>query len=214
MHGLPRDRRRRQEQGRPGTQRARRPPLRHGGGLFLLGCQQAFRHHLERGPIQGLHQGPQGEDSRYQDGIRRHQEREGSRRSLGVSRAIRQGRKDQAAVDIPTSIFSEQAGKPEAGYGGRFLTSDRRADLTVQSVPNDAGFSPAVFLARKNPPRDIVYKKVTPRFLVVSSFRKEKIWYNRCNFAGRFINCVLINYPAAEKRQWDSVVTRISDTLA
>jgi hypothetical protein len=98
-----------------------------------------------------------------------------------------------AAVDIPTSIFSEQAGKPEAGYGGRFLTSDRRADLTVQSVPNDAGFSPAVFLARKNPPRDIVYKRVTSQFFVVSSFRKEKIWYNRCNFAGRFINCVLIN---------------------
>jgi hypothetical protein len=119
-----------------------------------------------------------------------------------------------AAVDIPTSIFSEQAGRPEAGYGGRFLTSDRRADLTVQSVPNDAGFSPAVFLARKNPPRDIVYKRVTPRFFVVSSFSKGKIWYNRCNFAGRFINCVLINYPAAEKRQWDSVVTRISNTLA
>jgi hypothetical protein len=25
---------------------------------------------------------------------------------------------------------------------------------------------------------------------------------------------VLIHYPAAEKRQWDSVVTRISNTLA
>jgi hypothetical protein len=119
-----------------------------------------------------------------------------------------------AAVDIPTSIFSEQAGKPEAGYGDRFLTSDRRADLTVQSVPNDAGFSPAVFLARKNPPRDIVYKRVTPRFFVVSSFSKGIIWYNRCNFAARYINCVLINYPAAEKRQWDNVVTRISNTLA
>ena len=43
--------------------------------------------HLERGPIQG----PEGEDSRYQDGIRRHQEREGSWRALVVSRAIRQG---------------------------------------------------------------------------------------------------------------------------
>jgi hypothetical protein len=119
-----------------------------------------------------------------------------------------------AAVDIPTSIFSEQAGKPEAGYGGRFLTADRRADLTVQSVSNEAGLSPAVFLARKNPPRDIVYKRVTPRFFVVSSFRNGKIWYNRCNFAGRFINCVLLNYPAAEKRQWDGLVTRISNTLA
>jgi hypothetical protein len=52
------------------------------------------------------------------------------------------------------------------------------------------------------------------RFFVVSGFRKENIWYNRCNFAGRYINCVLINYPAAEKHEWDNVVTRISNTLA
>ena len=119
-----------------------------------------------------------------------------------------------AAVDIPTTIFTEDAGKPATGYGRRFLTSDGRADLTVQSVPNDAGDSPAVFLAKMNPPSNIVYKRVTPRFFVVSSFRKGKVWYNRCNFDGRFMNCVLINYPAAEKPQWDSVVTRISNTLA
>jgi hypothetical protein len=119
-----------------------------------------------------------------------------------------------AAVDLPDSIFAENAGKPEAGYGARFLSSDRRANLTVQSVANDSGFSPAAFLARKNPPPDIVYKKVTAQFFVVSSFAKGKIWYDRCNFAGRFINCVLINYPASEKRQWDSIVTRISNTLA
>ena len=120
-----------------------------------------------------------------------------------------------AAVDIPASIFTEAAGKPQGdGYGGRFFTSDRRADLTVQSVANDAGLSPSAFLAQRNPPPGIVYKRVTPRFFVVSSFRNERIWYNRCNFAGRFAHCVLINYPAAEKRQWDSVVTRISNTLA
>jgi hypothetical protein len=35
-----------------------------------------------------------------------------------------------------TSIFSEEAGKPETGYGARFTTPDRRADLTVQSIIN------------------------------------------------------------------------------
>jgi hypothetical protein len=118
-----------------------------------------------------------------------------------------------ANVDFPNEIFSQDAGQPESGYGRRFLTADGRANLTVQSVPNDAGDSPAVFLAKMNPPSNIVYKRVTPNFFVVSSFRNGKIWYNRCNFAGRFMNCVLINYPAAEKRQWDSVVTRISNTL-
>jgi hypothetical protein len=117
-------------------------------------------------------------------------------------------------AQIPTTIFSEDGGKPEAGYGRRFLTSDRRANLTVQSIQNESGDSPAVFLAKKNPPRNIVYRRVTSGFFVVSSFRDDKIWYNRCNFTGHFVNCVLINYPAVEKRQWDNVVTRISNTLA
>jgi hypothetical protein len=119
-----------------------------------------------------------------------------------------------AVAQIPTTVFSEDGGKPDAGYGRRFLTADRRATLTVESIPNETGDSPAAFLAKKNPPTNIAYRRVTPRFFVVSRFRDDKIWYNRCNFAGRFVNCVLINYPAAEKRQWDGVVTRISNTLA
>jgi hypothetical protein len=118
-----------------------------------------------------------------------------------------------ASADVPVSVFSEEAGKPETGYGRRFLTSDRRANLTIQSVLNE-GRSPARFLAGKNPPASIVYRKVTGRFFVVSSFRNDMIWYNRCNFAGAYANCILINYPADEKSQWDGIVTRISNTLA
>ncbi|MBR0846276.1 hypothetical protein JQ543_00865 [Bradyrhizobium diazoefficiens] len=115
-------------------------------------------------------------------------------------------------VDIPSSTFTEEAGRPD-GYGVQYRTADGRADLTVQAVPND-GSSPAAFLARKNPPSGIVYKHVTPRFFVVSSIRRGKIWYDRCNFASRYVHCVLINYPVAEKRQWDAIVTRISHTLS
>jgi len=117
------------------------------------------------------------------------------------------------SVDIPTSVFTEDAGKPKGAYGKQFLTSDGRANLTVESLDNENGVSPATFLARKNPPKHIVYKRVTPRFFVVSSFRNNKIWYDRCNFAASTISCVLINYPAAEKREWDGIVTRISNTL-
>ena len=119
-----------------------------------------------------------------------------------------------AVVDIPTSVFSKDAGKPEGGYGRRFRTSDDRAILTVQTLTNDQEDSPAGFLAKKNPPQNVVYKKVTHRFFAISSFRNDKIWYNRCNFAARLVTCVLISYPASEKRQWDGIVTRISNTLA
>lgn len=116
------------------------------------------------------------------------------------------------SVDIPSSLFTEEAGQPD-GYGVKYRTGDGRADLTVQAVPND-GSSPAAFLARKNPPAGIIYKRIAPRFFVVSSIRRGKIWYDRCNFGSRYVHCVLINYPAAEKRQWDAVVTRISRTLS
>ena len=116
------------------------------------------------------------------------------------------------ADDIPTSVFTEPAGKPD-GYGERFRTSDGSADLTVQAVP-DQGLSPAEFLARKNPPSGIVYKRITPKFFVVSSIKRGAIWYDRCNFSRRYVHCVLINYPAAEKRQWDRIVTRISHSLS
>jgi hypothetical protein len=117
------------------------------------------------------------------------------------------------SVDMPVSIFSSDAGAPEGGTGRRFFTEDRRADLTVQSVPNPANDSPAAFLARKKPPAGIIYKRITSDFFVVSSVRNDRIWYNRCNRGNGTMNCVLINYPAREKRQWDSVVTRISHTL-
>jgi len=117
------------------------------------------------------------------------------------------------SVDMPASIFTSDAGPPEGGTGRRFFTEDRRADLTVQSVPNPENDSPATFLARKQPPAGISYKRITSDFFVVSSIRKDRIWYNRCNRGNGTMNCVLINYPSEEKRQWDDVVTRISRTL-
>src|SRR5258707_15898276 len=60
-----------------------------------------------------------------------------------------------AVAQIPTTVFSDDGGKPEAGYGRRFLTADRRASLTVESILNERGGSPAAFFAKKNPPTNI-----------------------------------------------------------
>ena len=117
------------------------------------------------------------------------------------------------SVDLPSSIFTEKAGPPPDGYGQRFQSADGRADLTVEATANESNDSPAAFLAKMHPPSHIQYKRVTPRFFAVSSYRGDKVWYDRCNFSGRFVHCVLINYPAREERAWDAIVTRISLSL-
>jgi hypothetical protein len=137
----------------------------------------------------------------------------GKDRRGGQSMATIRHSSNRAAADIPATIFTEDAGPPAGGTGRRFFTMDHRADLTVQSVPNPENDSPATFLAKRQPPAGIQYKRVTPRFFAVSSIRNGRTWYNRCNRADEYMHCVLINYPAAEDRQWDAVVTRISLSL-
>ena len=117
------------------------------------------------------------------------------------------------SVDLPSSIFTEQASGPDA-YGRRFQTADGGASLTIQAAPNKSGDSPASFLAKKHPPRNIQYKMVTPRFFAVSSYKGDKVWYDRCNFSRGLVHCVLINYPAREEHDWDDIVTRISLSLS
>jgi hypothetical protein len=119
-----------------------------------------------------------------------------------------------ASVGIPTAIFSEDGGPAQDGTGRRFTTPDGNADITVASLANEDGASPAAFLAARNPPSGIIYRRVTSRFFAVSSVREGRIWYNRCNRAPRAMNCVLINYPASEKRRWDGIVTTISHSLS
>ena len=117
------------------------------------------------------------------------------------------------SVELPSSIFTEQAGRPD-GYGQRFQTADGRASLTIQAASNESHESPAAFLAKKNPPARIQYKRVTSRFFAVSSYKEDKVWYDRCNFTRGLVYCVLINYPAREEHDWDDIVTRISLSLS
>jgi hypothetical protein len=117
------------------------------------------------------------------------------------------------SVDVPVSIFTEQAGLPLQGYGERLKSADGRADLTIYAETVAPNVSPADFLAKMNPPAHIQYKRITSRFFAVSSNKDDKVWYNRCNFSNGFVHCVLINYPAAEEHAWDDIVTRISLSL-
>jgi len=121
-----------------------------------------------------------------------------------------------ANIDFPNEIFSQDAGRPDHGYGRRFQTSDNRANLTVNSISNDEHDTPASFLRKhfKLPLSAAVYRRVTGNFFVVSGFHDKNIWYDRCNFSGAFIHCVVLNYPPREKPKWDNVLTKIVISMA
>lgn len=118
------------------------------------------------------------------------------------------------SVDFPSSIFTEQAGRPPEGYGRRFQSADGRADFTIEAASIGSDVSPAALLAKMHPPARIQYKRVTSRFFVVSSYKGDKVWYDRCNFSKGFVQCALINCPAREQHAWDDIVTRISLSLS
>jgi hypothetical protein len=117
------------------------------------------------------------------------------------------------SVDVPTSIFTEKAEGP-GGYGERLKTADGRAELTVAAGLNSDNDTPARFLAKRHPPEHIQYKRVTSRFFAVSGYKRDKVYYSRCNFSHGIVSCVTMDYPAREERDWDDVVTRISLSLS
>jgi hypothetical protein len=118
-------------------------------------------------------------------------------------------------VAYPASLFSVSEGEPELGFGERFRTSDGRAVFSVYSRANAGGETPRSYL-RKNlrrPRSDLDYHRVAPSFFAISEETEDKIYYSRCNFSNAAIHCFDLVYPAAEKRAWDAIVTRISRSL-
>lgn len=119
-------------------------------------------------------------------------------------------------VDFPGSIFTIDAGTTANGYGRLFKTENGESDFSVYSMPNEKAVSPARYF-RENfqlAPSAAIYRRISDRFFVASGYRGKKIWYARCNFGGRAMHCVALNYPVHEKRQWDRIVTRVSHSLS
>jgi hypothetical protein len=121
-----------------------------------------------------------------------------------------------AAVDLPVGVFATDSGPSKNGTGHTFTTTDGRADVSVYSITNQPPRSPAQFLAQdfQLPQSSAIYRRVTGNMLAVSGYRGDQIWYARCNFGRQRLHCVALNYPASEKRQWDAIVTRISNSLS
>jgi hypothetical protein len=121
-------------------------------------------------------------------------------------------------VEYPADVFSQESGRPEIGTGKRFTTADGRAQLSIYTLANSRGQSPASYLKTnmKGPRSKLNYDRVARNFFAVSTNRNGTVLYRRCNFSGNrggTMHCIDLAYPLSEKRAWDGPVTRISRSL-
>src|SRR5262245_43560403 len=121
------------------------------------------------------------------------------------------------AFDFPSHIFSLKSAE-QGREGVVFSTPDGRARIRVFSVDNEANDTPRSYLRKIAQPdgAKFPYVRTKRRFFVASGTRAGNIFYSRCNFrsSGERVSCFQLDYPQAEKRAWDDVVTRISLSLA
>jgi hypothetical protein len=118
-------------------------------------------------------------------------------------------------VEFPADLFSVAEGRPEQGSGVRFRTADGRARLSIYSLRNEQGLTPATWL-RTNlqvPRQSLYYQRIAPTFFAISANHQNLIYYSRCNFVQSVIHCIYVIYPREQKRAFDPIVTRISRTL-
>lgn len=120
------------------------------------------------------------------------------------------------SFDFPAHVFSLRTAQ-EQQRGTLFSTPDGRARILAFGTANRGGETPTEHLRATADFRSarFTYVRTGSRFFVVSGTRRGRIFYRRCNFTrgGSWISCFHVEYPQAEKRAWDRVVTRMSRSL-
>ena len=93
----------------------------------------------------------------------------------------------------------------------RYTSPDGTAWLALYATPADK--SGKLKLAGKG--EEITYRRVTPRFVAVSGFKGDRIFYRKSNLAchGTRWHHVALEYPAQDKRRMDGLVTRVAHTM-
>jgi Protein of unknown function (DUF3551) len=125
-------------------------------------------------------------------------------------------REFRMAFDFPAHIFSLKSAE-QGSEGVIFSTPDDRARIRLFGFRNEANDTPRRYLRRIANPEQarFTYVRTTQRFFVASGTRDGMIFYRRCNFfRDKRVSCFQLDYPEGEKREWDSIVTRISLSLA
>jgi hypothetical protein len=91
----------------------------------------------------------------------------------------------------------------------RYSSPDGRAWLTLSATPADKHGRLSL---KATGDEQITYRRVTPRFVAVSGFRGDLIFYRKSNLAcnGTRWHHITLDYPAEDKLKMDQLVTRVA----
>lgn len=99
----------------------------------------------------------------------------------------------------------------------RFVSPDGKAWLSIYATParSDALLAEKDAVARVADGR-ITYQRIGQNWIVVSGFQGDRIFYRKAMLAcsGRRWHHIDFAYPAAQKKAFDRLVTRVSYALA
>jgi hypothetical protein len=119
-------------------------------------------------------------------------------------------------LDYPQALFVPDPADPaEPGEPQRFSGIDESIYFRVMGAENISKWTPQDIkdkYLRANMPGDITYQRTRDEFLVLSGYRDDSIFYTKVAISGdQRIACILdINYPRSAKKDFDTIVTRMS----
>ena len=115
----------------------------------------------------------------------------------------------RAPAMVPADWTQETRQSPSEPL--RYTSPDGTAWLTLYATPADKRGS----LRRAGEGEEVTYRRVTPRFVAVSGYKGDRIFYRKSNLAchGTRWHHVALEYPAEDKRKLDGLVTRVAHTM-
>jgi hypothetical protein len=123
----------------------------------------------------------------------------------------------ECRVSYPQNLFRKDT--RERGKPTRFSGPDKKTFFRIMEADNDEELSLRTLRARyfgADIPGKVIYQRATDKFLVLSGYRRDRIFYIRVELSSdRKTICILeITYPRQQKRVFDPLVTRMSHSFS
>jgi hypothetical protein len=120
------------------------------------------------------------------------------------------------AVDYPADTFPSYV-ESDNSDGATFSASEPGVELRAFGFWNNDHQRSRTLLTERYAGKTLSYSAVKRDYFVASGRQEGRdgaaIFYDRCNLAGERVVCVNLVYPAAQKKKWDAVVSRVTRSL-